>query len=368
MQGQLQYLTSICILALLFSGCAKEKREPGVYIGDVNKTMAELSPRDVIISVNGDPLTRHEFEVNGKLYGKIWRILNPNDSEPVEHAVRRREQQFIPSFILQTMVKQEAKRRGITADPCDLAQVSTNFLKSIRRKGKTLQQVADEFSGEPGQKMIDMVNADALMQTLLKNLAPRRFSITEADIDAAEKRIAEFDKNTAASNAVNLALAKRVAAEVRAGGDIAALAKRYSQINPDDGTLWGPLDKEQLKYKSPAVLAWAEKAKVGDVSDPLDVDDGLSVVKLLGRTVDGDPADPRATEYRFARVTLYVFEYHAKMTRDEIRNQLHKEAGETTREELVKRLWKTAVLEYPNGTNLFSEAASPKTKTGQAKL
>ncbi len=77
-------------------------------------------------------------------------------------------------------------------------------------------------------------------------------------------------------------LAKRIADSIRAGGDFAEFAKRYSQhaTASSGGDLGGPYPRGTF---IPEFEAAAFKLKIGEISDPVETDQGIHIIKLLER-------------------------------------------------------------------------------------
>ena len=137
--------------------------------------------------------------------------------------------------------------------------------------------------------------AAALETDLLwRNLVRRRFGAraepTDAEIDqeialaatggAASYRIAEIALPFAArGEAQSRDLARRIAAELRAGGSFAAAARRYSAAaSARQGGEVGWVPQSALPPAAATALAGLA---VGEVSDPVDIPGGVAILRLL---------------------------------------------------------------------------------------
>ncbi|MCL1856571.1 MAG: peptidyl-prolyl cis-trans isomerase, partial [Kiritimatiellaeota bacterium] len=139
------------------------------------------------------------------------------------------------------------------------------------------------------------------------------------------------------------------AADLRAGGDFAAAAREHSDIIPEQGELWK--DDNMDDIEPPELAAWLGTAAEGDISEPIEMEDGLSIVKLLTIT-PGDERDE--ARYMLARITFYIAEVVTILPQEELRAELARLRLEKVNNALAQGLYDAAAISYPNGTNLFA--------------
>jgi len=200
----------------------------------------------------------------------------------------------------------EAKRLGIEITP----EMVSGGIEELAKNAKV---TPEEFRkvilgrGVSEQALNDMVGAEMVWREVVKRRFNRRIEPTDAEIDAeialtqqqigVSYHIAELGlplNDRGRSEAETRALAQRLYADLSAGGDFAKAVKTYSRApsakrGGDVG--WVPTNR------MPPELAIALTAiEVGQVTQPLDVSGGITILKLLDRRDEGssgiDSADP----------------------------------------------------------------------------
>ena len=353
-------LSVLCVFAW---GCGpRHPTQPGIYVGSRSLYISNMVPSDVIMVVNGEKITRHDFDVMQAFYGKIFRLCNTlplvGRNERADRYVHNREQKTPEELFSRTLMRQEADRRGISVTPEQVLVSAKGALRGMRRAKVPLEDVAQELGGEEGALFLKLAKDDARSQALRRKVAEGRLDVSEKEIDEGLARVADFNRRADVSNEVQRAHLAQAVREVRAGGDFAAIAKKYSLVHPEQGADWQTVELGELASDSP-LREWLSSAKVGELSGPLDLDDGLSIVKLLAKS-KGDAPDgvPPPDIYHLARITVLAFERSPEMSRDEVRAALVNYKNNEIQKELGTRLFNTAVLEYPNGTNWFPRVGS----------
>jgi peptidyl-prolyl cis-trans isomerase SurA len=204
---------------------------------------------------------------------------------------------------------QEGVRAGMTATP-ELIQAG------IEKFAKNSNLSADEFrvvlsaKGVSEQSLNDLISSEVVWRQLVRGRALRRVEPGEAEIDAeielllqragVSYRIAEIGlpiNDAGRSAAETQALADRISASLNAGGDFSAAVKTYSRAPsaPRGGEV-GWVAGAQLPPEVSAALA---ALTPGEVTSPMPVSGGLSIIKLLERRTDaGAAADTGNPELR----------------------------------------------------------------------
>ena len=118
-------------------------------------------------------------------------------------------------------------------------------------------------------------------------------------------------------------------------------------------------------------------AKVGDISGVLELDDGFSVVKLIAYEKEGDDEpkspvwladqqkeeaddDPPEETWTMVRIYRKAWDPFEPMTRKEIFDALTKARNREIQKKIGDAIMSKAVIEWPQGTNLFNVAVGKK--------
>ena len=357
-------------LTLLLTGCGREEspKVPGEYVGGVPLLMDELSNGDVVFIVNGEKYTKRDFRTAVSLADKMRRmcagdpLTGPN--KPAQEYSRWARPRTLSDAFRRVLMRQYTKKNGITPTQEEIDESTSRVLMNLKRGKSTLDAVEKEFGKADGKLFRQYVLDDATEQ------AARRFvddkgtlNITDDDVINISNRIARFQARAAASNAVEKAILGKALAEIAEGVDFAIVARHHSR-DPEQGDQWETDYLEEMA-SNPALQRWATTAKTGDVSPILEMDDGWSVVKVVSRRLeDLAPGDTKVPQeiWEFVRVSRNLFESPPDMDREEIVAKLREFRNKDLQKKIGDLIMEEAVIEWPNGTNLFVKAAAPAVK------
>ena len=360
-------LSLFALSLLLAAGCGKEElKAPGTYVGENARLMKDLSRREVFLKVNGEKFTKADFEAAENFQDKLRRmcagdpLTGPN--EPAEHTRLVTRPRTVSEMLRRALLRQFAKANGIVATDEAKAEYAKSLLKTLRRPGKSIDEVAEEFGAE-GKIFLAYFEDDARMQ------AEREFVDTEHTLDigdddilAVSNRIARFQANAEEKNAVARADLEKALAELTAGGDFTVVAGKYSS-ELDEASFW--MDGEYLDSfeDTPELMLWLKTAKTGDISPILELDDGYAIVKVVEKRIEDMPPEgiviPKDI-YTLVRIKKEIYDGPEDMTRDEIIEGLKKFRSEALQKKVGDTVMADAVIEWPCGTNLFERVEAKK--------
>lgn len=212
---------------------------------------------------------------------------------------RRIGPQVLRSLIDEALQKQEAERLNIRVTDTDMAEAITRVEQSNNIPPGAFEPFLQR-QGIPPQSALDQIRTNIAWQKLLSRIVVPTIEIGEDKIDDVVKRIednrgvTEFrvgeillpvDNPADAGDIRNLA--ERLVQQIRDGADFRAVAQQFSKsataaIGGDVGwILPGELD--------PAIDTVITQLKVGEVSDPLNVPDGIMIVRLSEQRTNSPP-------------------------------------------------------------------------------
>lgn len=188
---------------------------------------------------------------------------------------------------------------------------------------------------------------------------PAQTTVSEKEIDEGLARLDAYKAMVATSNAFAYAVASNALAAVKAGEDFAAAAERFGALEPKEATEWGWFNRDdfdQMAKGCPAFTRWAFTAKVGDVGGPFDIDDGLSIVKVVDRQKGAAAASMAAKqveEVQLVRINFQMLEENTEpRTREHCREALLAWKKRDAMTRLFTTLFNEAKIAYPNGDKL----------------
>lgn len=339
--------------------------EPGVYVGSQSKSIAEMQPDDVIVSVNGRTLTRSEYDLMLASVAQLHRANNPG-SNPQQLASRAayRAKRMVREFITKEMLLQEAERQGVEATPAHWQEAGRALEKIAAEKNVEIDQLADAAESEL-RLAYQVARENARILALRQQHFGASLQVTPEDIAGAKKRIAEYNRICAVTNQLVLSRAKVIVERIRGGEDFFAVALDATEDEEYPDGQWGELTR--FDFDEPEVEKEAFVLEVGKVSDPIMTDDGVVIIKVLERKGIDTPVALEEPTVTLGRILLMIGHPIEGKT-DEI---LHHEIGQERLRQLqtpwFQEMRKKTRLEYPNGTNFFPKVKSAK-KANQRRL
>jgi len=353
-------LIFILMMGVIAFGCSKEQRKPGVYVEkDAPLTFQEMSGADVFVRINGISLTKSLFSTFCSLQEKIYRLhhaiaLN-RVSEKADAYRRRNEQRWYEELIRRELMRQEADRCAVQAPTGAVVKAEKRMLGFLRQGEKNFSDLTNHFDGAEFTLLRRHVLEDVRSDALRRMFATNAFeTVTDAEIDECIANVKAFNVRADRLNEKSRKKGLQFKADVLAGkAKFPALTKTCAEVHPEYGAKWDDVQLGEFPEDSP-LRQWLKKARPGDISDPIDLDDGLAVIGFVAKLeADVPKGMPPLDLYRLVRCTFRAYEKMAEKPRDEVRRILLKEKKDAVQRELGSRIFDSAVIEYPHGTDLF---------------
>ncbi len=265
----------------------------------------------VLVIVNSKPITQDEFEFR-------WAELPPAAQERYRRDGGRRK--FLDDLVSRELLLQEARKQGLDRSPT-----------AVERLERLKEQMAME----------ELVRATVTTQVqATPEEVEAYFAAHEAELRGTELvRVAHIVVRS-------VALARELKQQLDHGADFAVLAQRFSmdQMTRFRGGDLGLLRPGTLGRELSAALG---ALKPGMVSEPVESQDGVHLVKLVSREPDQTPA--------------------AEATRQRLRQELYAEKQRRRFEEYLAQLRSSATIRLADLSRSVTEdsgrpPADPATK------
>lgn len=388
----------LAAMAAAFAGCdrgeAPTKGKPsrsavkgGVYSAATNAVPAakkrakplplidRMPGTGVVVRVNGKDITKKEFADWESLRVKIWAYANGKPLDGKSDDVRRfksgNRTRVIAELIKRELIQEYAKGNGIVVPEERMRAAERKFMKSIRKPKVKLDSLAAKFGDEGLAQLKEAVAADALTGVVLEKFSTNDITkVTEEEITNRVEFVKKWNDEADRKNAVAREKAAKAKAEILAGAKFADVAAKYSEYCPEFGNTWESVRLDEFEGDDP-LLKWLVGAKVGDISDPIDLDDGISIVGLK-MAYEAEPAEdgkPAVMEYELVRCCFYAYEKQEVIEdRKELVDDMLELRREAAMEELRQKLTSSAQIEFPSGQNLFyAEKKKPANAKAKSK-
>lgn len=364
--GHFKSVIVFCALLIAQAGCDIHKK-PGVYVDSNNqKLIREFGPSDVIFKANGVKICKSDYDIFQKLNEKVYRIAKKYPlSGRCEDAERFTvsTEQGVPSLLLKMeLTRQAAIRYGIQLGEAAISSAWEEFAKNIGREGRSLNEVVDEIGLPVAKLLSDMINSELYTSKLVE--LPEfgnDFTVSEAEVDQRMKFVEDFSSRAEENNEKARKVLLEARKRILGGEKFAAVAKELSEVRPNDGKEWQTLMLGELadgpQGQVNQLKKWLQTAKVGDISGPMEMDDGISIVGVVaifdGEVPKGMKSQPN---YQLVRCTRYYREKAIAHDRKETRKLLVKEKRHLAIGRLGEKLFNESVIEFPHGTNFYANA------------
>ncbi|MBM4122581.1 MAG: hypothetical protein FJ249_08315 [Nitrospira sp.] len=257
----------------------------------------------VLVIVNGRPLTQSEFDFR-------WSELSA--AAQARYRTEGGKRKFLDDLITRELLLQEARKLGLDQSP------------GIRER---LERYKEQLA------------LDELMQATVRTPVDISKEEQESYFTAHSAKLLSAEQVHAAQILVpTLAQAKDLKRQLDEGADFAKLAQRFS-IDQATRQRGGDLGPYRRGAAGPEVEAALLTLKPGMVSEPIETQAGVHLVKLISRD-PGNVSNPYAA-------------------RERLRQELHAEKQRKRFEEFLSKLRATATIRMADASKLVTEDAGP---------
>lgn len=342
----------------LFFGCDSSSRKGG---GD-NKTpltngvsFAELRPLDVLVRVDGRPLTKKDVELLLDQKIAMMKVRRPEMKKASREELSRR---FIPGIIAQFVSKSlyldAASKEKVVADAKDEDDIRNNILQAYApSKVKSFDAFLKTFPENIQSGILHQVSDDAKIMAYWRRKAPEAFAFKDSDFKAVEEHVAKLNEKSRAVFKQQKEKAEDIYNKILAGTNFIELARSHSSTFAEDESSgnWGDFTLREIPY--PEMLEHLSKLKPGEVTRPLELDDAIHIVRLDSREGHGDESTVNLNpeHLKLSRIVVPLPVTYEVGTTNEVRSQLRRERVAARQKEWLKELRSRAVVEFPSGTN-----------------
>lgn len=335
---------------------------------------------EVLVTVGGMPITCGEWQARLDLEKNIFRYRRRKSRKTREAFEREllgfaqtRVAQIMPTLINQILIKAAMKAEGITLDEGVVSNVLVQSCSSfgVRKGGsEALARALSVDAAYLKDQLLDPVR----VKVMREHFDPSSRTVSEKEIDEGLERQTRYYERAIASNAVTYVTCSNVLNKVLGGKmDFKVAAHRYS-ADPDSADEGEEFDLEDfetdvkaLKPHMAKLKKWAFTAPIGSVSGPWEMEDGLSIVKILSR--EGGTLNRSVVsledeaEVTLARITFEMVEPEPEpRTREFVRESLLKWKADQAQKAMFKKLHDEMKLVYPHGKKIVYKFADQSVK------
>lgn len=248
---------------------------------------AEIVER-VVAKVNGEIITLTEFQQRQLAAAQTARI----DPAQVSAFLRKNNAKILQEAIDEVLLMQKAEDSGMKAPAEWIDEAIAGIRKENNLTSDEQFQAALAHEGLTLGELRQNIERGIIKRYILERDVRPKAEATEAELRAEYEKLkaAEFTKPATVTlqeilvrnDGGGLALARRLVERARAGEDFQTLARTYSSApSRANGGDLGQIAQGDLH---PDLEKTAFSLPVGSVSDPLPVEDGYRIVKVIAKT------------------------------------------------------------------------------------
>lgn len=297
--------TTLASTLLLTAGCKKNsdvkpstvKNTPVSATATADKEKTAKDPNEVVASVNDVKYLRKDMDTVVDALLKAQKV----PAEQMDEAHKYFEQRAVYSFVMKTLIMNEAKKQNITVTEADKKTQLNKMAEALKAQNKTVDDYFKESPlGETAARaeFNDGVIIDKFLQkNVLDGITVDASDIQKLTDEVTKKNaeIAEKNKGLVAVNAEKRTKIQALKDQLDKGADFAELAKANSDCpSKEKGGDLGEFTHGQM-VKAFEDAAFAQP--IGKVGDIVETPFGYHLIKVTAKTpaveAKGDqPAKP----------------------------------------------------------------------------
>ncbi len=364
---------TLAVAALAVAGCGK--KDDGAAATDAPKAAAKaetkaapVDPNAVMVSVNGKTITRGKIDADVEAILKMQKAQIP--PEQMDEAKKVYGERLAQQFLMQTLLLDEANKKGIKVSDEDRKKLEAEFVKAnASRPGapKSFAEMAEKspFGKERGLKDIE----DSLkIQKLLEQEVTSKIKVDEKKVDEmvndaqkkaldAEAKIRTLKKSF--DGLTGAALTNKFAEVAKANSDCPSKAK---------GGDLGEFTHGQMVKEFDEVAFKSEPFKV---SDPVKTQFGWHLIMVTKKTpaveAKGDtPASPEKVQ-----ASHILLSARAVPSKEQVLQGMKRQQEQQAMGKYFEGLRAAAKIEAPGYPNLLPKppaaSAKPAAKAIESK-
>jgi hypothetical protein len=353
--------TAICVVTLMLTGtgCNREKESPsaGLKVGEAQKYIEEMALDDVIVTYNGVSLTREAYDNEMEVKEMLHRLSRPRTSaQELKVWHKYYSQSVVKDFLARQAILQAAKAKKHQPSAAALQASRADMCKLLKVSDEGLEKKFTEM-GRVGSNLARVMAENALMRSFREAEHQKDLMVSAEDIESHLNKIRANHERCDATNQLVMAKGKAICEQLKSGEDFIKLAGVSSEIKDLPVGVWGDFLKGEIENAKIRDVAFS--LPVGAVSEPIDTEEGLVIIKILERTEDViGPATvlKGPSTVKLGRILLRMADgggQAALPSREEAEKWVSKQKVKNLQNEWIPTLFAKALIEYPNGTNLW---------------
>ena len=250
-----------------------------VVVGSEMK-ISQMSPSDVIVSVNAASLTKEKYE--RVLLAKASALAKRKGMTSVvaDKMLDQFSRQYIKDFVTQRILVDEAIRSGELSEEIAVKYVGDSLDEIARSRKTSVQKIIAEYKGFE-ELFLYEIAVSFIMERFIATHIPPATEVTPEFIESVKRQVAEENLASVATNEFRKSRIQGYYQDIRSGKmDFMAAVRQVDRtIDKNDDGVWGEFELADFEDTKFATQVFS--LPVGGISVPLEDEDGYHIIKVL---------------------------------------------------------------------------------------
>lgn len=366
-------------LSVLVAGCGKDASTPVKAGTDGKLDPLTRGDSEVLVVVNGKSITCGDFKkrlaIEKAFYGLRFQRRGEQGAvleKRLAPFAEARKRTMIPRLVNNMLVQDELAKAKLTLPEDQVKSTLKAACSGAGIKKVDLAALVEKLGVADADYLRRELLQEVGHKVLREHLFPESLTVSEKEIDEGLERQNKYYARAVASNAVTYVTCSNALAKINAGMGFAEAFRTFNAVDGDnspEGEVFDledfETDVEALKPHMKRLKDWSLSAKIGSVSGPWEMEDGLAIVKIAARE---DGAKDRSVvsledeaEVTLARIVFEMIEPEPEpRTREFVKASLLKWKADQAQRKMFEKLHAEMKLEYPLGTNFTFKVTKEK--------
>lgn len=361
----------LAIGLLLCSGCSKNGEShfkgdfcelvprQATFTNGVEVVVSMLKPDDVLVAVNGYPLTKKMFDDISVLKAREISNRKGSNSAYANNQLAEFQKNYVTLFINQRLLIDQAYALKVIPKDELERRVNEAVQKQAAARKISVQKLVDTFPGDFRYALYD-ISSMMLMNALISKHIPPVGEVSDELVAAFQEAIKSDIEAAAKTNEMTRAAMLGWKNDILTNKvSFTELAKNYDQDDWADSEkpgYWGEFERGEIEDKR--VQSAVFSLKVGEISDPVEDDDGFHLIRVLsikppelnekGRVVQDEI---RKVEHIYVKKLPILIQDADDILKADLKRQMQLQAVNAYLENLKTNGLNR--IEFPHGQHLF---------------
>ena len=340
-----------------FCELATRRREP--YAIGKKMLVSSMKDDDVIVAVNGYPLTKKVFDELVLIKAKQLSAMKGANPSLTYSRLEDFKKKFIPLFVAQRLLLDRARELQVLSTNEVVSIVNRTVKNAAKAKKISVQDFVRLFPVDFKYFLYDVAER-AWLNALMEKHIPPVIKVDDVFVSNVQAQVVADNLAIAQSNKLINARMAAWKKDILSGKTtFEKVAKEVSQDESSDANVpgsWG--DFERGRMESKAVQAVAFSLRQGEISDPVEDEEGVHLLKV--RKISPPERDSKGrvicdevrslSHIYIEKEPQIIFQTNEAMFKD-MEQQMQLQAVDRYVESL--RTNGISRVEYPHGEKLF---------------